>query len=105
MIVFSEEQILNNHTLSSAEIGFIACMVNDPEYDYRTLEELCKLSPSDTPSDIQNTMNSLIAKNYVFLVDGNRYAFNKVKIIGMRELSSKNGRIIKHFTSTKNEIL
>lgn len=104
MIVLSEKQILNNQTLSSTEIGLIACMVNDPEYDYRTLEELCKLSPLDNPSDIQNTLNSLIDKNYVFLVDENRYAFNKNKILGMRELSSNNGRVIKHFTSAEEEI-
>lgn len=77
MLIFLKSEILSQ--MSFEAIGVLSTMVNVPECDYCTLDELCKKSP-DSKSTLQNTLDELISKNYI-IKTGNKYAVNKAALI------------------------
>lgn len=64
--------------LNLNEIGLLSTMLNIPEYDYVTIDELCNMS-SDSNQDIIQTLENLQTKNYIIIIN-DKYAVNKHKL-------------------------
>ena len=64
--------------LNLNEIGLLSTMLNIPEYDYVTIDELCNMS-SDSNQDIIQTLEKLQTKNYIIKIN-DIYAVNKHKL-------------------------
>jgi hypothetical protein len=73
----------NDNKLSFEAAGLLSKMLNLPESDYHTIEELCALSENDTPKTIRNAVNELADAEYLVRI-GKTYAVNKLKIIQMK---------------------
>jgi len=56
-------------------------MVNDPQCDFITLQELCELSPKDSKSTLKSILEELVNKNWVFETVDNKFMVNKEKMI------------------------
>lgn len=64
--------------LTFKEIGLLSAMLNLPRADYSSITNLASLS-NDSPNSVQDTLNSLISKEYVLTYDG-KYVVKKEKI-------------------------
>lgn len=64
--------------LSLEEKGILSLMLNLPEADYCTIEDLSKYC-NNNPLSIQTTLLGLKDKGFVFFNKG-KYAINKMKI-------------------------
>jgi hypothetical protein len=73
----------NDYTLSFEATGVLATMLNLPESDYHTAEELCAFFENDSPKAIYKALNELTDAGYLLQV-GRTYAVNKLKITGMK---------------------
>jgi hypothetical protein len=78
----------NDYTLSFEATGVLATMLNLPESDYHTAEELCAFFENDSPKAICKALNELTDADYLLQV-GRTYAVNKLKITGMQATPHK----------------
>ena len=62
--------------LSLEAYGVLSMMVNDPQCDFITLQELCELSPKDSKSTLKSILEEL-----VFETVDNKFMVNKEKMI------------------------
>ena len=60
-------------------------MLNLPECDYCTLDELCEISSVESKNNIKRAIEELVSKSFVVKVD-NKYAINKTTVVGMQIL-------------------
>ena len=67
--------------LSLEAYGVLSMMVNDPQCDFITLQELCELSPKDSKSILKSILEELVNKNWVFETVDNKFMVNKEKMI------------------------
>lgn len=70
--------------LSLDALGLLGTMLNNPEDDYCTDEELQIAIPANSLLTIRNALKELISKEYVLQVGGNLYAVNKFNIPNMK---------------------
>ena len=77
--------ITNDHgVLNLQAYAIIDNMLNVPERDYRTFEEMCSFFPKDEPSTARNALTELKDEKYVIIIHGNTYAVNKLRIPNMK---------------------
>ncbi len=76
-------RVPTDQELSLEAVGVLSAMVNLPEGDYRTAEELCLLFRNDPLKSIHHALNELVEKGYVLCL-GKTYAVSKLKLIGMK---------------------
>lgn len=74
----------NDLNLSLKAIGILSTMLNVPENDYCTEEEIHAAIPADSLEEIRSALNELVKNKYLFQLDGNIYAVNKRKIPQMK---------------------
>lgn len=72
----------NRLSLEAKEI--LSTMLNLPESDYHTAEELCQFFESDPLQTIRKALNELTDAGYLIYMDNKTYAVNKLKITGMK---------------------
>lgn len=71
----------NDHSVLTLQAyAILDNMLNVPERDYRTFEEMCSFFPKDEPSTVKDALTELKKENYVIIVHGNTYAVNKLRI-------------------------
>ncbi|MCR5121188.1 MAG: hypothetical protein K6B74_02070 [Ruminococcus sp.] len=59
-------------------------MLNVPERDYRTFEEMCCFFPKDTPATVRDALSELRKEKFVIIIHGDTYAVNKLRIPNMK---------------------
>lgn len=74
----------DDKSLSLEATGLLTTMLNVPESDYCTAVQLCEFFKSDSFNTIQETLNELVSKGNVIVLDNKIYAVNKNKIPQMR---------------------
>lgn len=74
----------NSESLSCEATGLLSTMLNHPESDYHTAEELCTFFKRDSLSAIRQALDELAHYGYVIEVSGSRYAINKKRILEMK---------------------
>ncbi|MCD7740672.1 MAG: hypothetical protein LUI06_01830 [Ruminococcus sp.] len=73
--------------LSMTERGVLATLINDPECDYVTVNELSSVFPKDSFNCIHSALDELVRKGYVLELRKKHevlYAVNKIKIPQMK---------------------
>lgn len=75
--------VLKDDDLSIEATGVLSKMLNLPETDYHTAEELCPFFENDSLRTIRNALNELKDAGYLLCI-GKTYAVNKVKITQMK---------------------
>lgn len=73
----------NDNQLSLEANGLLSAMLNVPERDYHTAEELCVFSECDSLKTIRMAIAELKDKGYIICVNG-KYAVNKLTIPSMK---------------------
>ncbi len=73
----------NDNHLSLEANGLLSAMLNIPERDYHTAEELCTFSECDSLKTIRTALAELKDKEYIICVNG-KYAVNKLMIPSMK---------------------
>ncbi len=73
----------NDNQLSLEANGLLSTMLNIPESDYHTAEELCTFSECDSLKTIKAALDELKDSKYIICVDG-KYAVNKLRIPSMK---------------------
>ena len=73
----------NDNQLSLEANGLLSAMLNIPERDYHTAEELCVFLECDSLKTIRTALAELKDKEYIICVDG-KYAVNKLRIPSMK---------------------
>lgn len=77
--------IPNDHgVLNLPAYAILDNMLNVPERDYRTFEEMCSFFPKDETSTARNALTELKDEKYVIIIHGNTYAVNKLRIPNMK---------------------
>jgi hypothetical protein len=77
--------IPNDHgVLTLPAYAILDNMLNIPERDYRTFEDMCSFFPKDEPSTVRKALSELKNENYIITVDGSTYAVNKLLIPNMK---------------------
>ncbi len=74
----------NNLNLSLKAIGILSTMLNVPENDYCTEEELHAAISADSLAEIRSALTELVENKYLFQLHGHIYAVNKRKIPQMK---------------------
>ena len=74
----------DNGNLSLPAYAILDNMLNFPEMDYRTFEEMCSFFPQDKPSTVRNALTELKNEKYIIIINGSTYAVNKLRIPNMR---------------------
>ena len=59
-------------------------MLNVPERDYRTFEEMCSFFPKDTPATVRDALSERRKEKFVIIIHGDTYAVNKLRIPNMK---------------------
>ncbi len=72
-----------DNNLSCEATAVLSKMINLPELDYRTAEELCPFFENDSLRTIRTALNELIKRDYLLCI-GKTYAVNKLKITKMK---------------------
>lgn len=76
--------VVNDHgVLTLPAYAILDNMLNVPERDYRTFEEMCSFFPKDEPSTVRNALAELKDEKYVIIIHGNTYAVNKLRILSL----------------------
>lgn len=70
----------NDNSLSPEARGILSTMLNLPESDYHTAEELCVFFESDSLKTIRTALSELTEAGYLHCMNGTTYAVNKLKI-------------------------
>lgn len=74
---------ISDNKLSCEATAILLRMLNFPDTDYHTAEELCPLFENDSLRTIQTALNELHNAGYLLHI-GNTYAVNKVRITEMK---------------------
>ena len=74
---------VNDDNLSCEATAILLKMLNFPESDYHTAEELCLIFENDSLRTIKTALNELTETDYLLRI-GNTYAVNKVRITQMK---------------------
>ena len=72
--------------LSFGALGIYTQMIQVPECDYLTFDEICEFNKADSPREIKNTLNELIAHNYLLHPNNDEklFAVNKMKFFDIK---------------------
>lgn len=89
-----------DNSLSLAANGLLTAMVNCPEKDYSTIDELYESSNDDFDT-IETAIYELVNAGYVLCI-GNRFAVNKIRMPEMKVISSAK-KIVRTFRVTAGE--
>lgn len=89
-----------DNSLSLTAVGLLTAMVNCPEKDYSTIDELYESSNDDFDT-IETAVYELVDKKYLLCI-GNRFAVNKIRIPEMKIISSAE-RLVRTFRVTADE--
>ena len=73
----------NDNELSLEANGVLSKMLNFPDTDYHTAEELCPFFENDSLKTIRNALNELYDAGYLRR-SGKTYMVNKVRITQMK---------------------
>ena len=73
----------NDNSLSCEATGVLSKMLNLPESDYLTAEELCPLFENDSLKTIRAALHELTDAGYLLCI-GKTYAVNKLRIPQMK---------------------
>lgn len=73
----------DDNNLSCEAAGVLSKMLNLPESDYHTAEELCSFFENDSLKTIKTALNELLKAEYLVCI-GEIYAVNKHKIAMMK---------------------
>lgn len=79
--------------ISWEEMGILSQMLNIPECDYVTPEQLARYS-TDPPTTVKNLLDLLVEKDYVRNMDG-IYCINKFRIKDMQLTEIQKGQVIR----------
>ncbi len=79
--------------MSWDEVGILSQMLNVPECDYVTPEQLARYS-SDSPATVRKLLDGLVEKDFVQNMDG-IYCINKYRIPDMKLTKIQEGRVIR----------
>lgn len=79
--------------ISWEEIGILSQMLNIPECDYVTPEQLARYS-TDPPSSVRKLLDALVKKDFVRNMDG-IYCINKYRIKDMQLTEIQKGQVIR----------
>ncbi len=74
----------DNGNLSLPAYAILDNMLNFPEMDYRTFDEMCSFFPKDKPSSVRNALTELKNEKYIIIINGSTYAVNKLRIPNMK---------------------
>lgn len=75
-----------DNSLSFEARGMLGTMLNNPESDYRTAEELCCFFEKDSLRTIRETLDELVKHKYVIQLANKSYAVNKMMIPNMKSV-------------------
>lgn len=89
-----------DNNLSLAAGGLLTAMVNCPEKDYSTIDELYESSNDDFDT-IETAVYELVDAEYLICI-GNKFAVNKSRIPEMRVISSAE-KLVRTFHVTADE--
>ena len=87
--------------MSWDEVGILSQMLNVPECDYVTPEQLARYS-SDSPEAVRKLLDGLVKKDFVQNIDG-IYCINKYRIPDMKLTKIQEGRVIRFIDDTARE--
>ncbi len=79
--------------ISWEEMGILSQMLNIPECDYVTPEQLAQYS-TDPPSSVRKLLDALVKKDFVRNMDG-IYCINKYRIKDMQLTEIQKGQVIR----------
>lgn len=79
--------------ISWEEMGILSQMLNIPECDYVTPEQLARYS-TDPPSSVRKLLDALVKKDFVRNMDG-IYCINKFRIKDMQLTEIQKGQVIR----------
>ena len=79
--------------MSWDEVGILSQMLNVPECDYITPEQLARYS-SDSPETVRKLLDGLVEKDFVQNMDG-IYCINKYRIPDMKLTRIQEGQVIR----------
>lgn len=79
--------------ISWEEMGILSQMLNIPECDYVTPEQLARYS-TDPPSSVRKLLDALVKKDFVRNMDG-IYCINKYRIKDMQLTEIQKGQVIR----------
>ena len=79
--------------ISWEEMGVLSQMLNIPECDYVTPEQLARYS-TDPPSSVNKLLDALVKKDFVRNMDG-IYCINKYRIKDMQLTEIQKGQVIR----------
>ena len=79
--------------ISWEEMGILSQMLNIPECDYVTPEQLARYS-TDPPSSVRKLLDALVKKDFVRNIDG-IYCINKFRIKDMQLTEIQKGQVIR----------
>lgn len=79
--------------ISWEEMGILSQMLNIPECDYVTPEQLARYS-TDPPSSVRKLLDALVRKDFVRNMDG-IYCINKFRIKDMQLTEIQKGQVIR----------
>lgn len=74
----------DNRVLTLPAYAILDNMLNIPERDYRTFEEMCSFFPKDLPTTVRTALNELKNENYIIIIHGDTFAVNKQRITEMK---------------------
>lgn len=87
--------------ISWEEMGILSQMLNIPECDYVTPEQLARYS-SDSSEAVRKLLDGLVKKDFVQNMDG-IYCINKYRIPDMKLTRVQEGRVIRFIDDTARE--
>lgn len=90
MMILPKNGSIKNMNLSLEALGVLSTMINVPEYDYCTFEELCTTNEVDKPATVRKAINELLSKKYLIKTskaDTDIYSVNKAALIVDWDLS------------------
>ncbi len=79
--------------ISWEEMGILSQMLNIPECDYVTPEQLARYS-TDPPSSVRKLLDALVKKDFIRNMDG-IYCINKYRIKDMQLTEIQKGQVIR----------
>ena len=74
----------DDNKISLEAKGVLSTMLNLPESDYHTAEELCQFFESDSLQTIRKALCELTDAGYLLCMNNKTYAVNKLRIAGMK---------------------
>lgn len=79
------------HELSLSAYGILATMLNIPEADYKTFDELKNhYFPNDSETELKNGIDELKKQGYILEIENEIFTVNKSMLPNMKVISLKN---------------